>query len=137
MPGFSFTTVGRLGLTSPPYRQYGGSYRHRYYDPLRLPDIHFRFLHSSLVTQYLECFLSFVYFVNITTHYQAENCLITPGRIDHPGCPFPPGFYFKETSGSPEFQDYPCEYMTWSQTPVESQLTRHIVNETAAFPCIK
>jgi len=26
----------------------------------------------------------------------------------------------KETDGSPKFPDYPCRYMTWSQTPVVS-----------------
>jgi len=47
MPGFSFPSVGPLGLGSPPSRS-----RllpdHRYYDPLRLPDAHLGFLRFSL-----------------------------------------------------------------------------------------
>ena len=46
MPGLTFPTVGRLGITSPPFRF--RLWNHRYYVPLRLPNVHPGFVHSSL-----------------------------------------------------------------------------------------
>ena len=55
MPGFTFPSVGRLGLTSPPSRS---SYfiDLRYYDPLRLPLLRLGSLRISLVSRYLAFF---------------------------------------------------------------------------------
>jgi hypothetical protein len=62
MPDFSFaipvltdarqvalaSTVGRSDSTSPPTRFRDMILKHRYYDPLRLPNIHLGFLRLSL-----------------------------------------------------------------------------------------
>jgi hypothetical protein len=48
IPGFSFPAVGRLGLTSPPYRTGKTSPVHRYYCQLRLPKTHLGFVPSSV-----------------------------------------------------------------------------------------
>ena len=48
MPGFTFPAVGRLDITSPPSRSDHSISDHRYYDPLRLPNVHLRFVRSSL-----------------------------------------------------------------------------------------
>jgi hypothetical protein len=47
IPGFSFPTVGRLGLTSPPSRPAATPPDHRYYDPLILPTALLGFLATS------------------------------------------------------------------------------------------
>jgi hypothetical protein len=52
MPGFSFPPVGPLGIGSPPFRP-SNYFGHRYYDPLRLPLLHFGSLRISLDSQYL------------------------------------------------------------------------------------
>jgi len=52
MPGFTFPSVGPLGLSSPPSRP-SSYFGHRYYDPLRLPLLHLGSLRSSLVYRYL------------------------------------------------------------------------------------
>ena len=43
----------------------------------------------------------------------------------------------KETDGSPEFPDYPCEYMIWSQTPVVTLNTFHNVFRSVAFQSLQ
>jgi len=48
VPGFTFPAVGPLGLGSPPYRSDHSISDHRYYDPLRLPNVPLRFVRSSL-----------------------------------------------------------------------------------------
>ena len=49
MPGFSFPTVGPLGLSSPPSRsRHHTPLDHRYYDPLRLPNALLGVVRSSL-----------------------------------------------------------------------------------------
>ena len=47
MPGLPFPTVGRVDLTSPPYRR-SLSLQHRYYCQLRLPNAHLRSVRYSL-----------------------------------------------------------------------------------------
>ena len=73
MPGFSFTirqlanvrqvcltdTVGRSGSTSPPTRFRDMIRKHRYYDPLRLPNVHLSFLRLSLSPP-IPCMSSFL-----------------------------------------------------------------------------
>ena len=51
MPGFTFPSVGPLGLSSPPSRP--STSDHRYYDPLRLPLLHLGSLRISLDPRYL------------------------------------------------------------------------------------
>ncbi len=51
MPGFSFPSVGPLGLGSPPSRPSTSGLR--YYDPLRLPLLRLGSLRFSLVSRYL------------------------------------------------------------------------------------
>ncbi len=46
MPGFPFPAVGPLDLGSPPYRSEQSD--HRYYGPLRLPNVHLGFVRCSL-----------------------------------------------------------------------------------------
>ena len=48
IPGFLFPAVGRLGLTSPPFRTGKISHVHRYYRQLRLPKALLRFVRSPL-----------------------------------------------------------------------------------------
>ena len=116
--GLSFATVGRSDSTSPPYQTGDMIPVHRYYDPLRLPDVHLGFLRSSLVTQYLECFLLFVAFCQFADSLLSGKLLNNARTYCSPGLSLSSGGFSKETSGSPEFPDYPCEHMTWSQTPV-------------------
>ena len=76
MPDFSFAiplwfgmsaslstvTVGRSGSTSPPTRFREMIRKHRYYDPLRLPNARLGFPHSSLMsTDTLHAFISASY----------------------------------------------------------------------------
>jgi len=109
IPGFTFPAVGRLGITSPPSRS---TLNHRYYDPLRLPNVHLGLVHSSL---------------------SAPDTLPTPlfslaGRdratLSSAGaftCSLVGAlrrFIDKGTFGSPKFPSYPFEHMPWSKTPV-------------------
>ena len=48
IPGFLFPAVGRLGLTSPPFRTGKISPVHRYYRQLRLPKPHLGFVPSPV-----------------------------------------------------------------------------------------
>lgn len=48
IPGFLFPAVGRLGLTSPPFRTGKTSPVHRYYRQLRLPKAHLGFVPSPV-----------------------------------------------------------------------------------------
>ena len=60
MPSFSFPSVGRLGLASPPSRPLSYCLGLRYYDPLRLP-LHLPgSLRSALASRYLACLPWFV-----------------------------------------------------------------------------
>ena len=111
MPGFSFPTVGPVGLGSPPSQTNNVQ---RYYDPLRLPQAHPRFVRSSLSAPG-------------TLH---TRLLLCPYKGSHKGRGFltsyarnlgygiPPRELGKETNGSPEFPRQPCECMHWSMTPV-------------------
>ena len=119
MPGFSFATMGRLGLTSPPYRFADMITNQRYYDPLRLPKAHLGFLHLSLSYADTLCAL-FLFVISMLcgTHTGGTSeTFYAPGYF-FSGIPLP--VTHKETVGSPKFPDYPCRYMTWSQTPVVS-----------------
>lgn len=112
MPGFTFPTVGPLGLGSPPSRP-SNRFGHRYYDPLRLPLLHLGSLRISLDPRYL----AFSHF---------RSCRF-PGGGDHPSAPgrfsipvclsrWPP-----QGDGGPlEFPGYPCVCMPRSSTPVVS-----------------
>ena len=122
MPSFSFPAVGPVGLGSPPSRTINV---HRYYDLLRLPQAHPRFVRSSLSapgtlhTRLLSC------------PWGKKKARISGGVIASyaPGSwiRFPHRDLYKETNGSPEFPRQPCECMPWSQTPV--------VTSTLAIAC--
>ena len=88
MPGFSFPSVGPLGLGSPPSRP-SNRFGHRYYDPLRLPLLRLRSLRVSLVPGYLAF-----------SRFRSSRF---PGGGDHPSAPghfcipvCPPGALRKE-----------------------------------------
>ena len=55
MPGFTFPSVGPLGLGSPPFRS-SSLFDLRYYDPLRLPLLLLGSLRFPLVCRYLAIF---------------------------------------------------------------------------------
>ena len=120
MPGFSFPTVGPVGLGSPPSQT---TRVQRYYDPLRLPHAHPRRVRSSLSTPG-------------TSHTHLLLCPKKKARISGwvfssyaPGSwkRFPHRELYKETNGSPEFPRQPYECMPWSLTPV--------VTSTLAIAC--
>jgi len=112
MPGFTFPSVGPLGLGSPPSRP-SNCFGHRYYDPLRLPLLRLRSLRISLDPGYL----AFSFF---------RSCRF-PGGGDHPSAPgrfcipvclsrcTPQG-----DDGPLKFPGYPCMHMPRSSIPVVS-----------------
>ncbi len=112
MPGFTFPTVGPLGLGSPPSRP-SNRFGPRYYDPLRLPLLPLRSLRASLDPGYL----AFPYFRSFRF----------PGGGVHPSTPglfcFPVCLSRCSPQGDDgplEFPGYPCAYMPCSRTPVVS-----------------
>jgi hypothetical protein len=134
MPGFTFPSVGPLGLGSPPSRP-SNRFGHRYYDPLRLPLLRLRSLRVSLDPGYLAF-----------PHFRSSRF---PGGGDHPSAP---GHFCipvclsrcsPQGDGGPlEFPGYPCVYMPRSQTPVVSsrlaipspELVPSVHSTTSAFP---
>jgi hypothetical protein len=134
MPGFPFPAVGPLDLGSPPYRSEQSD--HRYYGPLRLPNVHLGFVRCSL---------------------SAPNTLVAPlisltgqDRAPLSSARTPPLWltgaldriaFAKETFGSPKFPGYPCDCMPCSQTPVvfcslaiaQTKLLPSVVQTTSAF----
>ena len=118
MPGFTFPTVGRLGLTSPPSRSAFLS-EHRYYDPLRLPDALLRFVRSLLSSPDTLPAFSFFGSRSVGSGLAQGKKLFRKRRgfILHGTAPLTP-FSYKETPGSPKFPSYPFEHMPWSKTPV-------------------
>ena len=134
MPGFTFPSVGPLGLGSPPSRP-SNCFGHRYYDPLRLPRLHLGSLRISLDSRYLafSCFRSRRF----------------PGGGVHPSAPGPSCIPVclsrcpPQGDGGPlEFPGYPCVHMPRSQTPVVSSrlaiappgLVPSVKSRTSAFP---
>jgi hypothetical protein len=134
MPGFSFPSVGPLGLGSPPSRP-SNRFGHRYYDPLRLPLLRLRSLRIPLDPGYLAF-----------SRFRSSRF---PGGGDHPSAP---GRFCipvclsrcsPQGDGGPlEFPGYPCVYMPRSQTPVVSsrlaipspELLPSVHSTTSAFP---
>ena len=110
--------MGRLGLTSPPYRFREMIQKLRYYDPLRLPKAHLvRFACRSATDTLCALFL-FVVSMLYGTRNEGTSEPSMRQDVFFSGIPLP--VFHKETDGSPKFPDYPFRYMTWSQTPVVS-----------------
>jgi hypothetical protein len=92
----------------------------RYYDPLRLPDVHLGFVRSSLSapdTLYRPSFrfVPCAYF----DAQLADRQDFPRQRRDFAFAGSPDTMPLrKETSGPPEFPSYPRECMPWSKTPV-------------------
>ena len=112
MPGFTFPSVGPLGLGSPPSRLFQ-SFSRRYYDPLRLPLLPLGSLRLALDPRYLAL-----------SHFCSCRW---PGGGDHP--PAPGRFSIpvclsrcsaQGDGGSLECPGYPYVCMPRSQTPVVS-----------------
>ena len=119
VPGFTFPTVGRLGITSPPSRL--RLKNHRYYVPLRLPKALLRFVRSSLSSpDTLPAPLVCVSYSYRKTRWGPDAGRYSAGGLSSterlPLYRIP----YKETVGSPKFPSYPFENMPWSQTPVVS-----------------
>ena len=136
MPGFPFPAAGPLGFGSPPYRSENSD--HRYYGQLRLPDVHLRLVRCSLSSpDTLYCSSLFV--VPCGLSEKLELSCPEPGVF--PIRRSPPTVLYKETSGSPKFPGYPCNYMPCSQTPVVSwslavtqpELLPSVIHTTSAF----
>ena len=127
MPGFSFAAVGRLGLTSPPYRIKKKLPIHRYYDPLRLPTAYAatfvvvrlayfarRYLHDTLLHSTVLCSL-------LCSSHRRIRVYPHSGREFYRLAGTPLTLLpHKETIGSLKFPGYPSEYMPCSKTPVVS-----------------
>ena len=111
MPGFTFPAVGPLDLGSPPYRSEYTD--HRYYDPLRLPNVHLGFVRSSLSSPDT----LFAPLLSLAGQVRAPlpSAWISPHWLT--GTRQPDCCNTRKTSGSPEFPSYPHEHMPWSQTP--------------------
>jgi len=114
-----------LGTTSPP-SHLTFLLRHRYYDPLRLPEVR-----PGLVRFSLSAPGTFG-----ASFSDARDGLKPPHLAGSLSCT--DGNLLtvcsKETSGSPEFPNYLFDYMTWSQTPVVSLAAYHFnAVRTAAF----
>lgn len=117
MPDFTFPTVGRLDITSPPSQPCILPTDYRYYDPLRLPKALLIDLRSSLS---LNDTLYFPFFLLCSSSgsHKGRDFLCTPGFLHSEGTPSFHLIKYKETFGPPKFPSYPFEYMTWSKTPV-------------------
>ena len=123
MPDFAFPTVGRLGITSPPYRMPTPRLSSvlRSAKTAKSPS-HGTSLREAVVPWYLACTRLFVslpiyiyrgsvrYSAQVQWHHYARS-LDKPVHLSF-------RLSCKETVGSPEFPGYPCEYMPRSQTPV-------------------
>ena len=115
----SLQWVAKVSLPHLPVQQ--SITEHRYYDPLRLPNVHPGFVRSSLSapdTLYRPslclCLLS-----QPQNSLTGRTFLISAGISPIAG--FPNTVLLrKETFGSPKFPSYPFEHMPWSQTPVVS-----------------
>ena len=139
MPGFSFPTVGPLGLSAPPSRsRTSNPLDHRYYDQLRLPNARLGVVRSWLSfpdTLYRPSLrLSLPHFMQDslrggTFHPNA-------GILPKAGSPYTVCLP-KEAFGPPKSPSYPHGCMPWSQTPVVSQAHRHSAPRTAAFRWMK
>ena len=123
MPGFAFPTVGRLGITSPPYRMPTPRLSSvlRSAKTAKSPS-HGTSLREAVVPWYLACTRFFV-FLPISC-YRGRLAATPKCKNGHSArsldTPVHLSFRLscKETVGSPEFPGYPCEYMPRSQTPV-------------------
>jgi len=138
MPGFTFPSAGRLGLTSPLSRPSG----HRYYVPPRLPSVRLpsvRFSLSSRDTPYRPSF-----FVS-PSGFAGRRSLPCQRRefVSRPA--LPDAFILRgETDGSLKFPDCPHEHMPWSRTPVVTRmltlshpgLPPSVKVKTSAFPSL-
>lgn len=115
MPGFSFPSVGPLGLSSPPSRP--SIFGHRYYDPLRLPLLHpgalrFRSILGTLRLSPFVCVSQ-----RLTAWVEMNPDCAWP--LLYSGLPVPV-LSPQGDGGSLECPNYPCMYMPCSGTPVVS-----------------
>jgi hypothetical protein len=99
---------------------------HRYYDPLRLPNVRPGFVRFAPPP--VPCVLQRVRFAAPRAEVSvARQEFYLYGRLP------PHRFSRKDTFGSPKFPIYPCDVMPWSQTPVVSRLLASIAAGIAAF----
>ena len=116
MPGFTFPAVGPLDLGSPPSRSEFTD--HRYYDPLRLPKAHLRFVRYSLSAS--DTLHPRLLLCSISGSHEGRGVLASYAGDLFTG--IPDRYICKETIGSPEFPSYPLRYMPWSKTPVVTRI---------------
>jgi hypothetical protein len=91
----------------------------RYYDPLRLPNVLFGSLRSSLVLRYLEASFCSWFSTNSGLTARRKAAWQYQGVLFNRFAPFS-GDSLKETSGSPKFPGYLFGHMPWPKTPVVS-----------------
>jgi hypothetical protein len=91
----------------------------RYYDPLRLPNVLFGSLRSSLVLRYLGASSCSWFSTSGGLTARRKAARQYQGVLFDRFAPFS-GDSLKETSGSPKFPGYLFEHMPWSKTPVVS-----------------
>ena len=113
MPDFTFPTVGPLGFGSPPFRP-EITPDHRYYVQLRLPKAHLRSVRCSLSAP--DTWHPHLLLCSFSGSHEGHGVLTSYARDFGHGIPH--RYLCKETIGSPEFPNYPHEYMPWSKTPV-------------------
>jgi hypothetical protein len=132
MPGFTFPSVGPLGLGSPPSRP-SNCFGHRYYDPLRLPLLRLGSLRISLDPRYLAptLFSSCPF----TVRLPGRVCPVHAWPLLYPGLPIPVSYArrwrFSRVPRLPLCVHAPLV------DPGGVLSTRHSVSRTAAFRCLQ
>jgi hypothetical protein len=105
--------VGPAGASSPPYRCPGSSRHHRYYDPLRLPNVH---LDSVSAADTLSCSsVSYLIAGRKLSAAMPGFFRFSAGRLTLAW------LWTRRSFGSPRFPSYPFVHMPWSQTPAVSR----------------